>query len=54
MMRVQYVGGGRRVIAATGQVAGAGDVVEVDDDLGRSLVEQECWQAVKATKKGSE
>lgn len=50
-MRVKYVGGGRRVIAATGQVVGAGETVDVGDDLGRSLVEQECWQAVKATKK---
>ncbi len=39
------------IIDATGQYAGPGEVIEVDDVLGASLLEQESnWQPVKASK----
>lgn len=39
-MRVKNVSGSDRVIAATGQHVPVGDVVEVGDELGRSLCDQ--------------
>lgn len=40
-----------REIAATGQIVDAGETVEVDDDLGRSLCEQPAnWAEAKPTK----
>jgi len=51
-MKVKYVGPFDGVeIAETGQVVGNGESVEVDDELGRRLVEQACWvkQAAKKT-----
>lgn len=52
-MQVKYVGSCTDgvVIDATGQYAAPGEVIEVDDVLGASLLEQPSnWQAVKAAK----
>lgn len=54
-MKVRLLDGVARVIAATGQVVEPGDEVEVDDELGKSLIEQvDVWgkapRAAKAEK----
>jgi hypothetical protein len=50
-MKVRYIGpaGDGVVIAETGQFCALGGEVEVFDQLGESLLEQEsCWQPVKS------
>lgn len=39
-MKIRNVTDRARVIAATAQIVGPGETVEVDDDLGKSLLEQ--------------
>ena len=47
-MNIRNVTGEARIIAATGQLVAANDLVEVADDLGASLCEQvDAWVAVK-------
>lgn len=50
-MLIQLVAGqAARIIAATGQLAEPGQPVDVDDDLGASLLEQtDVWQTAKKT-----
>lgn len=46
-MKVKYVGGiGPVEIAGTDAVADNGETVEVDDQLGKSLIEQSVWEEV--------
>lgn len=50
-MRVTYTGPIDAVeLPQTGAVVKRGDSVDVPDDLGRSLVEQSCWEPAKAAK----
>lgn len=52
-MRVQYVGGHLEVeVAATGHVAKRnGDPIDVPDEVGQSLIEQDTWSEVKDSPK---
>lgn len=52
-MKVTNVRATAREIAESGQVAGPGETIEVDNDLGQRLLAQpHNWQAVKAAEKG--
>lgn len=52
-MKIVYVGPASEgvEIAATGQLAMPGKPIEVDDELGMSLLEQDIWQSAEPTKK---
>lgn len=51
-MKIKYVGPSAEVeIAATGQSVERGGSVDVPDDIGKSLCEQDTWEADKATKR---
>jgi hypothetical protein len=51
-MKIKYVGFDTGLqIAATGQLVDPGDVVEVDDALGKNLTQQDIWEPVKAPAK---
>jgi len=53
-MNVKYVGSDKGLqIAATGQVVDPGDVVEVPDDLGKNLCEQDIWEKAPTKKEKS-
>lgn len=55
MKKLTYVGPGPgRIIAATGQVCLAGESVDVDDDLARSLLAQDVWAEAAKPKKSEE
>lgn len=46
-MKVKYTGPSAEVeIAATGDVVERGNTVEVSDELGKSLCEQDIWEKV--------
>lgn len=50
-MRVTYIGPSDAVeLPQTGAVVKRGETVDVPDELGRSLVEQYCWEPAKAAK----
>jgi hypothetical protein len=50
-MNVKYVGTDHDLqIAATGQIVNPGEVVEVDDTLGKNLVEQDIWEKAPTKK----
>jgi regulator of replication initiation timing len=51
MKKLRYVGEHQVVIAATGQVVEPNHQVEIeDDDLAKSLLEQEIWERVTTKK----
>jgi hypothetical protein len=52
-VKIKYIGGFPEVeIADTGQIVEQGKTVEVDDDLGKSLIEQsDNWEKVTDRKK---
>lgn len=47
-MKITNITNRTRDIGVTGQVAGPGETIEVDDDIGKSLCEQEDrWKSAK-------
>lgn len=53
-MRIVYTGPIDAVdIAETGTTATRGEPVEVSDELGARLCEQDCWQPAKAGRKST-
>ena len=50
-MKVKYTGSNQGLqIAATGQVVDPGDIIEVDDKLGKSLTQQDIWEPAPTKK----